>query len=321
MPKPRIGFVGVGLMGHGMCKNLLEHGHEVRVLPHIRRDRIDDLRRRGAVEIDSLGALAAASDIVMTCLPDVATVRAVFAGDAGLLSAGRPGLVLVDCSTSDPVLTEQLGRHAASAGMTLVDAPLMKGPREAWAGELNMIVGGDAATVDGLRPVFGCVAKQVFHVGPLGHGHRVKVLNNAISMCNIAVVAEAFTAAARLGVDRQMLLEVVSNGNANSRALADLGPRLIADDHSMSFSVNVGLKDIGLFRSMAGEAGGMTLLADAARTVFWLARQMGFGSENASRIGTALASLAEGVQAGQSRLGNPGDASIRSVANNQDKGG
>ena len=96
-----------------------------------------------------------------------------------------------------------------------------------------------------------------------------------------------------------MLLDVVSSGNANSRAVAELGPRLIADDHGMSFSVNVGLKDIGLFRSMAGEAGSVTLLADAARTVFWLTRQMGYGSENASRIGTALGSLAEGVQTGQ----------------------
>jgi 3-hydroxyisobutyrate dehydrogenase-like beta-hydroxyacid dehydrogenase len=299
MAKARIGFVGVGLMGHGICKNLLGHGHEVRVLPHVRRDRIEDLLSRGAVEMDSLGALVAASDIVMTCLPDVATVRSIFAGDAGLLAVGRPGLVLVDCSTSDPALTEQLGRQAASVGMTLVDAPLMRGPREAWAGELNVIAGGEAAAVESLRPVFSCFAKQIFHVGPLGHGHRVKVLNNVISMCNLAVVAEAFTAAARLGVDRQMLLDVVSSGNANSRAVAELGPRLIADDHGMSFSVNVGLKDIGLFRSMAGEAGSVTLLADAARTVFWLTRQMGYGSENASRIGTALGSLAEGVQTGQ----------------------
>ena len=296
----RIGFIGVGLMGHGICKNLIEHGYAVSVLAHARRERIEDVLSRGAIEAGSVAALAAVCDIVMTCLPDVRTVREVYAGDGGLLAAGRPGLVLVDCSTSDPALTEGLGLQAAELGMTLVDAPLMRGPKDAWAGQLNVIAGGDAEMVERLRPVFGCFARQLFHVGPIGHGHRVKVLNNAMSMCNMAAVAEVFASAARLGVDGRMLLEVASSGYADSKALADLGPRLVADDHSMSFSVNVGLKDIGLFRDMTAGAGGLTLVGDAVRNVFWLARQLGYGDENASRVGTTLATLADGEQERQS---------------------
>lgn len=294
--KPRIGFIGVGLMGHGICKNLLERGYAVNVLAHVRRQRIDDLVARGAREEASVASLAAASDVVMTCLPDIATVEAIYLGDSGLIASGRQGLVLVDCTTSDPHLTQRLEAEAAAAGMALVDAPLMKGPKEAWAGELNVIAGGEAATIESLRPILETFAKQVFHVGPVGHGHRVKILNNVISMCNLAVVAEAFTTAARLGVDQQMLLEVVSSGKADSRALSDLAPRLIAGDHALSFTVDVGLKDIGLFRALAGEAGAISPLADAARSVFWLARQLGYGGENASRIGTALSRMADGIE-------------------------
>lgn len=286
--RDRIGFVGVGLMGHGMARNLVEKGHPLTVLAHRSRDRIDDLRRRGAAEAGSIPELVAASDIVIACLPSVAAVEAVV---SAITEVAGPTHIVVDTSTTDPAVTLRLGASLAAKGAAYADAALMKGPQEAWVGELNVILGADDALAARLSPVLSCFARQIFHVGPLGHGHRVKVLNNAVSMCNLATVAECFTAAAKLGVDRRILLEVMQAGNARSRSLDALGPRLIADDHSMSFSVDVGLKDIELFRRMAGDAGALTLLGDAARDVFWLARQTGHGADNSSRIGTALAEL------------------------------
>ncbi|HPG03135.1 MAG TPA: NAD(P)-dependent oxidoreductase, partial [Rhodoblastus sp.] len=198
MTKERIGFVGVGLMGHGMAKNIVEKGYDLTVLSHRNRAPVEDLVKRGAKEAKSARGLAEASDIVFICVTGSPQVEAIVRG--GLKDGLKTGSIVVDCSTADPVSTMALAGELASVGVTLVDAPLSRTPKEAWEGTLDTMVGASDDIFARIKPVLDTWAGRVVHIGGTGDGHRMKLLNNFLAMGYAALYSEAVTLAQKVGI-------------------------------------------------------------------------------------------------------------------------
>jgi 3-hydroxyisobutyrate dehydrogenase-like beta-hydroxyacid dehydrogenase len=225
MSNPRIGFIGVGLMGHGMAKNLLAKGFPLSFTVHRDRSRLADLLAAGAKEVKTPAELAAASDVVILCVTGSPQVEANVFGEKGLLSAARAGLTVVDTSTAEPGSTARIREAFAAKGVAFIDAPLARTPKEAEEGRLNTMVGASEADFARLKPVFAGYCENIFHVGPPGAGHTLKLVNNFFAMTIVASIAEGFAVAAKAGVRLDKLFEVVSMGADQLAHLPDDGRR------------------------------------------------------------------------------------------------
>nr|WP_306268746.1 NAD(P)-dependent oxidoreductase [Pararhizobium sp. IMCC3301] len=283
----RIGLVGLGSMGRGLAKSLLRGGFAV-VAYDTAPEAGPDLEALGLVRGSSLPDVAIAG-IIITCLPDPEAIRAVYLAADGLLASARAGTVIVDCSTSDPNLTRSLCEQAATRGIVVIDAPMLMGPREAAEGTLTLIVGGPADLVAALHPLFDAISARVIPAGPIGSAHLLKLINNAVVLGTHAVLCEAFTMATTEHIDLQIVWDVLSQSRAASRKLDELAPRLINDDHSLHFSLAVATKDLGLFDAMAKSVGTPHGVTAAAHDAFCRAMVLGFGTQNVSRVATAMA--------------------------------
>ncbi|MGZ8261112.1 MAG: NAD(P)-dependent oxidoreductase, partial [Caldimonas sp.] len=234
-----IGFIGAsGWMGHGMAKNLLAKGHALGLTVHRNRDRVADLLAAGAALHATPAELAATSDIVFLCVTGSPEVESVLGGTDGVLAGARRGLVIVDCSTSEPDSTARLREASAEVGALLVDAPLARTPLEAEAGKLNVMVGADAETFARLEPVLRAFAENVFHVGGPGAGHIVKLLNNFIAQAICTATAEAFAVGARAGIDLRQLVALISAGAVNSGLFQMLSKTLDGDLGALRFELD-----------------------------------------------------------------------------------
>jgi 3-hydroxyisobutyrate dehydrogenase-like beta-hydroxyacid dehydrogenase len=195
-----VGFIGLGHMGHGMAVNILKRGFPLRVMAHRNRKAVDDLIQRGAQEVPTAKAMAASCKIILRCVPGAKEVEALVTGDEGLAAGSRPGLTIVDCTTSDPS-TLRLAAEYAPRGLVFVDAPLGRSPHEAWQGALSTMVGGELSTLERIRPVLAAFATTIQHAGALGNGHRLKLVNNLISLGYAALYSEALTLVVKAGLD------------------------------------------------------------------------------------------------------------------------
>ena len=180
--KPTIGFVGVGLMGHGMAKNIVSKGYELVILGHRKREPVEHLKSLGAREAATPRELAAQCEIVHLCVTGSPQVEATMRGEQGLLAGARPGTVIIDCSTSNPVSTLALAEEAKARGVHFVDPPLSRTPKEAEAGTLDTMVGAPPEVFARIETVLRCWAGNVVHLGPVGLGHKMKLVNNFIAM-------------------------------------------------------------------------------------------------------------------------------------------
>ncbi|MFQ3787782.1 NAD(P)-dependent oxidoreductase [Halomonas sp. A29] len=212
----RIGFAGLGLMGAGIASNILAAGHPLTALAHRRRDALEALLAKGAQEAESPRMLAQSSDIVFLCVTGAPQVAALVEGENGLVAGAHEGLMIVDCSTSDPALTRRLHAELAPLGVTFVDAALGGTPTQAEAGELQAIVGADEAILERLRPVLATWASKVLHVGPVGAGHTMKLLNNFLAMGYGAIFSEALTIGAKAGITPQVFDSVIRGSRMDS---------------------------------------------------------------------------------------------------------
>ncbi|MFM8756809.1 MAG: NAD(P)-dependent oxidoreductase, partial [Limnohabitans sp.] len=211
-----IGFVGAsGLMGHGMAKNIRAKGFELSITVHQRSEPVQDLLAAGARRVAGYADLAAC-DAVVICVTGSPQVEAVVAGPSGLLSQARPGLIVIDTSTSEPDSTRRLTALCRDKGVVFVDAPLTRTPVEAEAGKLNTMVGASQAVFEQIAPLLQAYCENVFHVGETGAGHIIKLLNNFVAQAICTAAAEAFAVGTKAGVDVRQLVRVVSAGGANS---------------------------------------------------------------------------------------------------------
>lgn len=274
----KIGFIGAsGLMGHGMAKNLLAKGHPLALTVHRNRERVADLLAGGATLAASPAALARGAQIVFLCVTGTPQVEAAVTGPDGLLEGAAPGLLIVDCSTSEPESTTRLRERCAAQGVTFVDAPLARTPVEAEAGRLNVMIGADAATLAALTPVLKCFAENVIHVGGPGAGHVIKLLNNFIAQAICTATAEAFAVAQRAGCEPRKLVELVSAGMVNSGIFQAMAKSLDGDLAGLKFELDYARKDIRYYTHLAESLNVPTVVGEAVHQSLALASALGHG--------------------------------------------
>ena len=288
----RVGYIGVGLMGHGAAKNILLKGHALTILGNRNRAPVDDLVAKGAAEVKTPAEVASNSDVVFTCVPSSAEVEKLVLGPNGLLSAAHPGLIHVDSTTADPVSTRRLGADWAARGCAMVDAPVGRSPKEAEEGKLNTFVGGDAETVAKVRPIISCYADTIIEAGPLGSGHTLKLINNFISIGTCAVISEAIGAAAKLGLDLQKVYDVVSSGGANSAMFQMVMPwSLRGDDSRLKGPLRIAAKDMRFYCKLAESAPASAFVAQSISQVYQLALLQGHGEKYMPTLSGIIAEL------------------------------
>jgi len=292
----KVGFIGLGDMGMPMTKNLLNAGFQLTV--HNRsRGKVDDITRLGAAPAWSPAEVTQASDVVLTCLPDVPTVEHVFLGEEGIVSQAKPGQVLVDHSTVGPSTSRKIAAAAEAKGAWFLDAPvsgLVKGATEA---TLTIMVGGERSAFDTALPVFRALGSNIYHVGGPGAGSAIKLMNQMLWSINTLGAAEACLLSAKLGADPDLALEIFGNSSGQSSALTRSGPRMLNQNFAEDvLPLRLVLKDISLANEMALEAGANLTAAQDALEVFQRAADEGLAELDASSIFLTLQGLREDGQ-------------------------
>ena len=278
MTKPNIGFIGLGLMGAAMVGRLQSLGYSLTVMGNVSRPRIDAAVAKGAVEAVNARELAKASDIVMLCMDTSASVESRMNGVDGVIAGLKPGVIVIDFGTSLPESTKVLGKKVAAAGATYLDAPLSRTPSHAVDGLLNIMCSGDQAAFDQARPVLDDLGENVFHLGALGTGHKIKLINNFYAMTTANAMAEAFAMADLAGVSRQGLYDVMSAGPLQSGMMDFIKAYGIdGNAEALAFSVRNAAKDVGYYRKMAQDLGANTIMSACANEALTTAVEQGMG--------------------------------------------
>ena len=269
MTKPTIGFIGVGYMGHGMAKNIAENGYPLVTMAHRRRDAVDDLIQRGATEAKSPKEIAQQSDIIHLCVTGSPQVEANIRGENGLLAGLRPGAIIVDCSTSDPVSTLTLKAEIEAAGGHLADAPLARTPKEAWEGTLDTMVGASPQVFEKIKPVLDCWAGVVVHLGDVGLGHKMKLLNNFLAMGYGALYAEALAIARLSGLTPQQFDSVIRPGRlSNGFYETFMKWTLEGDENAHKFAISNGHKDMRYLTNLCTALGAVNPVQSAVKNSY-----------------------------------------------------
>jgi 3-hydroxyisobutyrate dehydrogenase-like beta-hydroxyacid dehydrogenase len=291
MTKEKIGFVGVGLMGHGMASNIVGKGWPLTVLGHRKREPVEDLKRRGASEAKNARELAEACDIVFLCVTGSPEVEAILNGPDGLAAAGKP-LLIVDCSTSDPSSTMRLAAELAPRGITLIDAPLSRTPKDAAEGNLDVMVGGEDEVVARARPVIDCFAGRVVHTGPTGSGHAMKLLNNFIAMGYAAIYSEALALAGKAGLTPQVFDAVIREGRMDCAFYRTFFKYVLERDRDAhKFALRNALKDMNYLAAFALATDVANPLQAATRNSFATAVGLGRGDDYVPMLSDIITGL------------------------------
>ncbi|KMW56244.1 3-hydroxyisobutyrate dehydrogenase [Candidatus Rhodobacter oscarellae] len=280
MSAPKIGFIGLGLMGAAMVGRLQDKGYALTVLGNRNRAGIEAALARGASEAGSAKAVAEASDIVMLCVGTSDQVEGRMRGAEGVIAGLSAGKVVIDFGTSLPDSTIALGAEVAAAGAQMLDAPLGRTPMHAKDGLLNIMGSGDRAAYDQVKPVLDDLGENVFHLGALGTGHKIKLMNNFFSQCVANAMAEAFAMADKTGVDKQAVFDVI-NAGPNSSPMMDFIRAYACEGNPnmLAFSIKNALKDVGYYRRMAEDAGAPSVMAGDVFTALTEATQSGQGED------------------------------------------
>lgn len=287
-----VGLIGVGLMGHGIGKNIVTKGFTLSVCAHRNRAPVDSLVSMGATERASPKEVAANSDLVILCVTGSPQVEEAILGINGILKGASSGLIIADCSTAEPDATVRLASILEKSGVMLVDTPLTRTPKEAEAGTLGMMTGGDPGILSRIRPVMDCFADTIIHAGPVGSGHRLKLINNFLSLSHAAIAAEAIAVAAKAGVSMQALKDIVVAGGANSVMFERLIKLpLEGDDTAAKFAIVNARKDLRYYTAMAESQSSAALLAEQVQQLYNLAVNLGYGERFVPRMVEVMTEL------------------------------
>jgi 3-hydroxyisobutyrate dehydrogenase-like beta-hydroxyacid dehydrogenase len=279
MDKPRIGFIGVGLMGHGIAGNFVAKGYPLTVRAHRNRAPVEDLLAKGAKEAKTTAEVAGASDIVFLCVTGAPQVEEIVFGPDGIVGAARKGLLVVDTSTSEPATTTKTRDALAPLGVRFVDAPLARTPVEAEQGRLNIMVGADDATFAELSPVLAAFCENIVHAGPPGHGLILKLINNFIAQAICTAVAEGLAAAAKSGLSIAKLHQLVSAGAVNSGLFQMMVGRMLdgGDLTGLKFTLSNAMKDLRYYTHFAESLPVPAIIGEAVHQSLVTANLLGFG--------------------------------------------
>jgi 3-hydroxyisobutyrate dehydrogenase-like beta-hydroxyacid dehydrogenase len=289
--KEKIGFIGVGLMGHGMAKNLVEKGYPTTVMGHRNRAPVEDLLGRGATEAKTPKAMADAVDVVFLCVTGSKQVQEVVQGEYGLAAAGKP-LVIADCSTSDPSVTTVLAAELATKHITLIDAPLSRTPKDAWEGTLDVMVGGADDVIARIRPMLETFAQRIIHTGPTGTGHTMKLLNNFLSLGYGAMYAEALMLGAKAGLKAEVFDKVIRGGRMDCGFYQTYFKYVIERDRDAhKFTLQNALKDLTYLSAFSESANAANPISSAIRNAYALAVGTGHGTDYVPMLSDVTAEL------------------------------
>jgi 3-hydroxyisobutyrate dehydrogenase len=291
-----VGFIGLGNMGRPMALNLATAGFAL-VVHDIDPARVEPLRARGARVETSPERVAAATARTICMVETTAQAEAVIAGEHGIIRSAAPGHVVLCMSTIDPFVARRLAGELAARGVAMLDAPVSGGTARAASGELSIIAGGEEATFEACRDVFKAMGTNLFHVGPLGHGLAMKLVNNMLIQVNRVAVAEALVMGVKAGLDPQTIYDVVRVSTGTSFAFETGVPKILARDFSPGGTVDITYKDQELETAFAKQLGVPLLLANVTQQMYQMARAAGYNKEDGLAVVKVLERLA-GVQVG-----------------------
>ena len=262
----QICMVGVGLMGHGIAKNILNSGkHSLSFLHHAGNQPVNGLLAAGAVEAQTLAEICPQADIILLCVTGAPEVEAVLFEKGGVFDQARAGQIVLDCSTSLPARSRAFASKLAEKNVRYVDAAMTRTPKEAEQGKLNLILGGDESDIDTVMPLLRCFADTITTAGPVGAGHGLKLIHNYVSLGYAAILAEAAAAARADGIDTDIFVHVLEAGGGKSVVLDRFRPYLEEGDISgLRFSLANAAKDIDYF----GQANQTSDVAAAVKDLF-----------------------------------------------------
>jgi len=292
MPK-KVGSVGVGTMGKPMTSNLIKAGFQVAICPHVNMAPIKELEAEGAQVVANPKEVAAASDVVVTCLPDSPQVEEVLFGPDGVMAGAKPGLIIIDTSTISPIATQQFAAQVAEKGCTLLDAPMSGGEAGAIVGTLTFMVGGDKAAFETCQDVFEAMGKKMYYVGGSGMGETVKLCNNLMLGINLVGVCEAFTLGVKAGVDAATMAEVVQASSGGSAVIERYFPNtILKNQYRPGFMLKLMCKDMGLALDTASELGVPTFAGAVSGEVLDMVKNIGKGDDDFTVIATLYQDVA-----------------------------
>ena len=291
MTQPTVGFIGLGIMGRGMARNIANAGFPLFVYNRT-ASRMAELADTGAKPTTSPADVARHCDIIITCVSDTPDVEAVITGPDGVIHGLKPGALVIDMSTISPQATVALAEQIRAHGGTMLDAPVSGGSEGAAKGTLSIMVGGDADDFNRALPVFQAMGKNIVHVGAQGAGQTVKLVNQILVVGNALAMSEALLFAQAGGVDLQKALTAVSGGAAGSWMLSNRGPQILNRDWRPGFTIDLQQKDLRLVLAAADNVGvplpGTALIFQLYRTL----QQAGLGHEGNHALVKALEQLA-----------------------------
>ncbi|WP_395023090.1 NAD(P)-dependent oxidoreductase [Dongia sp.] len=269
----RVGFIGLGFMGHGMAANILKRGFPLTVMAHRKREAVEDLVAKGAVEVRGAAEMAAACDVILLCVTGAPEVERNVIDIAG---AKRP-LIVVDCTTSNPATLLRLAKDYSH--LTFVDAPLGRSPKEAWAGTLAVMVGAEAAVLEQIRPMLAAFATTIQHVGGLGDGHRLKLVNNLVSMGFAALYAEALVLANKVGLGTEAFDGLIRSSRMHC-AFYDsyMGWALDGNKNAHPFALGTADHTVADVDALVRDAGMKSPLTEALRQTYQAAVAAGYAT-------------------------------------------
>jgi 2-hydroxy-3-oxopropionate reductase len=286
----RIGFIGLGIMGKPMVRNLLKAGFAVSV-SNRSQSAVDELAADGAQAASSPREVAEQSDIVITMVTDGPDVEQVVLDDQGVIQGAHPGLLVIDMSTISPVTTRHIAQRLRERDVHMLDAPVSGGDKGAIAGTLSIMVGGDDEDFERAKPVFEAMGKTITHCGPTGAGQTVKACNQIVVAVVIEAVAEALVLGSKAGVDPEIILRVLGGGMAQSRMMDVRGPTMIEHIFEPGFKSKLHLKDLGIVINTAREFGVALPVTGVVSQLYTTLVESGHGEEDTSAILTVLETL------------------------------
>ncbi|MEZ5908274.1 MAG: NAD(P)-binding domain-containing protein [Hyphomicrobiaceae bacterium] len=279
-----IAFIGLGVMGGAMARHLVDKGHDVAVydIAPGARDGFRNLKCRVA---ESPADAAAGARVLMTMLPEGAHVRSVLFGENGAARTLAANALVIEMSTIDALTSLAIAADLAAMGLRMIDAPVGRTPEHARAGKLLVMAGGSDADLAEARPLFACFADEIVHIGPLGHGIKMKLVNNYMSMVGMVMTAEALTLARKVGLDRDTAVKVIQGTVAGRGQINTNFPnKVLKGDITPDFPLRMGLKDLSLALALGASAGSPLPLGSAARELYALARSWGRSEQDCTAM-------------------------------------
>lgn len=239
----KIGFIGLGIMGKPMSKNLLKAGYEL-VVNDLNKDNVAEVVAEGASFAETAAEVAKQSDIVITMVPNSPHVKAVVMGANGVLEGAKPGTILIDMSSIAPLASQEVAKACAEKGVKMIDAPVSGGEPKAIDGTLSIMVGGDKEVFESVKEILLVMGASAVYCGAIGAGNTTKLANQVVVALNIAAVAEAFTLAKKAGVDPELVYQAIRGGLAGSTVMDAKGPMMIQDNFKPGFRIDLHIKDL-----------------------------------------------------------------------------